>query len=101
LLATLIMTTLGSTFCATAWVEPAGALATLLTLGVGASSALFTTEWPVSEELTSAPTAPPTPPLTSASAIAPMTSPVRIGRRAHQYPVHQHAGVSRSVDDLE
>src|SRR6476619_444745 len=76
--ATWICTTLGSTFCATACTEPAGAFAAGLALACGAFSE-FVTGPPLSPAA-QAPAIPPMPPLTRASAIAPVARATREGR---------------------
>lgn len=77
---TSMRTTLGTTFCATACTEPAGAAATVVVDGRGASRALVTAVPPVDCCVVHAPTAPPIPPLTSASATAPRASRPRADR---------------------
>src|SRR5574340_1577840 len=74
---TSIYTTLGSTFAATACTEPAGALTAAAVDALGALSELTTATPPFCEDTDFAPTTPPMPPLTSASAMAPATIAVR------------------------
>ena len=71
--AILIMTTLGNTFCATACTDPSGAFTAGAAFDLGALSELVTVVPVRLVSATYAPTAPPTPPLTNASASAPAT----------------------------
>ena len=71
--AILIMTTLGNTFCATACTDPSGAFTAGAAFDLGTLSELVTVVPVRLVSATYAPTAPPTPPLTNASASAPAT----------------------------